>query len=202
MKYFPPTQKNVDYQSIEIERMQNSPYIKTFSVHYKEAGRAKKWDIIRSMDGVAVVIFDKDKNSFVLVRQFRPAVFCNNKGLDGYTYELCAGLVDKEGKSLEEVASEEVLEECGYQVNPKSLHKIGAFFHSTGNNGSIQHLYFASVCAKDRVRSGGGIDEECLEVLYLPLGDSLTFIFDDTIPKTSSLFLGIQWYHFNKDKKI
>lgn len=31
----------------------------------------------------------------------------------GFTYELCAGLIDKEGKTLEEITSEEIHEECG-----------------------------------------------------------------------------------------
>ncbi len=42
----------------------------------------------------------------------------------GETLELCAGIVDKTGESLEEIAAEEVFEECGYRVEPSSLRKI------------------------------------------------------------------------------
>lgn len=31
-------------------------------------------------------------------------------------YELCAGLIDKGAKSQEQIAAEEIAEECGYQV--------------------------------------------------------------------------------------
>lgn len=44
----------------------------------------------------------------------------------GYTIELCAGLVDKD-IPIEQVAREEVLEECGYDVPARRLQKIFSF---------------------------------------------------------------------------
>ncbi len=44
----------------------------------------------------------------------------------GETLELCAGIIDKSGRSLEEIAAEEVYEECGYKVLPEKLEKISA----------------------------------------------------------------------------
>lgn len=41
----------------------------------------------------------------------------------GVTLELCAGIIDKD-KSIEEIAREEVLEECGYDVPLKNLKQI------------------------------------------------------------------------------
>lgn len=41
----------------------------------------------------------------------------------GYTLELCAGIVDKT-KPLEEIARDEVLEECGYDVAVSRLEKL------------------------------------------------------------------------------
>ncbi len=41
----------------------------------------------------------------------------------GMSYELCAGLVDK-NKSLIELARDEVLEECGYDVPVEKFEKI------------------------------------------------------------------------------
>ncbi len=46
---------------------------------------------------------------------------CDPNSVDragAFTTELCAGIVDK-SKSLEEIACEEVLEECGYNVRPQ-----------------------------------------------------------------------------------
>ena len=40
------------------------------------------------------------------------------------TLELCAGIVDKANSTLEETASIEISEECGYRVEPSRLRKI------------------------------------------------------------------------------
>lgn len=45
----------------------------------------------------------------------------------GVTYELCAGLVDKPDLSLEEIARQEVLEECGYDVPASRLKRITSY---------------------------------------------------------------------------
>ena len=45
----------------------------------------------------------------------------------GVTYELCAGLVDKPNLSLEEIARQEVLEECGYDVPVAKLRRITSY---------------------------------------------------------------------------
>ena len=45
----------------------------------------------------------------------------------GVTYELCAGLVDKPDLSLEEIARQEVLEECGYDVPAAKLKRITSY---------------------------------------------------------------------------
>ena len=46
-----------------------------------------------------------------------------NSGHQGVTYELCAGIVDKD-KDLAEIAKEEVLEECGYNVPLEKFERI------------------------------------------------------------------------------
>lgn len=45
----------------------------------------------------------------------------------GVTYELCAGIVDKPDLSLEEIACQEVLEECGYEVPVSKLRRITSY---------------------------------------------------------------------------
>ena len=61
---------------------------------------------------MAILIYNRDQNSFVLVKQFRPPVFLKDE--KGFTYELCAGITDKES-TLEQIAIEEILEETGYK---------------------------------------------------------------------------------------
>lgn len=45
----------------------------------------------------------------------------------GFLYELCAGIIDKSGKTTEEIASMEVLEETGYKVSPEEFKLISRF---------------------------------------------------------------------------
>lgn len=199
MKYFKQPIKKVNFSSISYEALKTPSFAELVLMSFQEDGKSKKWEIVKTFDSVCIVLFDTDKQSFVIVRQFRPAVFHQNQS-DGYTYELCAGLVDK-NKSLEVIACEEVFEECGYKIFPKDLHFIGSFLNATGMSGSKQFLFFANVNTACKVSVGGGIEDECIEVLYLPFEDSLNFIFDSQIQKTTSLFLGIHWYHYSFKSK-
>lgn len=69
-------------------------------------------------------------------------MFC--VGFLGFTCELCAGIVDK-SLSLSEIAHEEIMEECGYNVPASSLEVITSFNSSVGTAGSTQTLYFGKV---------------------------------------------------------
>lgn len=66
------------------------------------------------------VFQNQDKKSFSCLEDPLPAVV-------GVTYELCAGIVDKPGLSLEEIACGEVLEECGYRVPATDLRRITSY---------------------------------------------------------------------------
>ncbi|PAF44297.1 NUDIX domain-containing protein [Helicobacter sp. 11S02596-1] len=192
MKYFAQPTSKVDFDSIRYIECLNSAYIKPKRMVYSENGKEKSWDIIASHDSVSILLYHRDFDSFVIVRQFRPAVYFQNG--EGYTYELCAGLVDKPGKSLEEIASEEVLEECGYEVLPSALKKIAVFYSSTGISGSKQTIFFTTITEKNKRTQGGGIDEECIDVLFLPAQKAKDFIEDDSLAKTSGLCYAIRWY--------
>lgn len=192
MKYFSDVDSKVDFDSIHFEECLDSNYIKPARMIYTENGKKKIWDIIKSYDSVSILLYHLDFDSFLIVRQFRPAVYTNNQ--DGYTYELCAGLVDKEGKTLQEIASEEVFEECGYEIKPNDLEKIATFYASTGVSGSRQTIFFATIDEKNKINEGGGIDDECIDVLFLPSKKAQDFIDDENIAKTSGLGYALKWY--------
>lgn len=50
----------------------DSPYVKPFRMYYVQNGKEKSWDLLKVHDSVAIIIFNKTKNTLVLVRQFRP----------------------------------------------------------------------------------------------------------------------------------
>lgn len=117
----------------------DSPYVKPSRMYYVQNGVEKNWDLLKVHDSVAIVLYNTTRQKLVLVRQFRPAVFhgiiTSEKGsfdeVDlkefppaiGVTLELCAGIVDK-SMSWEEIAREEVLEECGYDVRVERIEQV------------------------------------------------------------------------------
>jgi UDP-sugar diphosphatase len=112
----------------------------------------------------------------------------------GFTCELCAGIVDK-STSLEQIAAEEIEEECGYRVLPSSIVRLTAFAASVGVQGSTQTMFFARVDNSMRVSRGGGVahDGERIELLGLPLESVEAFVMDEGMPKTSGAMFGLLW---------
>jgi len=171
--------------------LEESKFLFTALAHYKQDGIAKTWEVVEASDSVAILIYHRQKHSFVLVKQFRPAVYLNdNKGI---TIELCAGIVDKE-LTLVEIAKEEILEECGYDVNSSSIQKITSFHTSVGFAGSKQTLYYVEVDDSMQAGVGGGVDAEMIEVVYLEISKAKDFIYDESIAKTPGLMFAFMWW--------
>jgi hypothetical protein len=106
-------------------------------------------DVVSSHDSICVVLYHRDLDSLLVVRQFRPALYATllraaaepaapngGRGEDekvasvplhrAFTCELCAGLIDK-SKAVEEIVREEVLEECGFDVPTESIRRLTAY---------------------------------------------------------------------------
>lgn len=166
-------------------------FISTSLAKYTQNGIDKDWEIVQAHDSVAILIYHKENDAFILVKQFRPAVYLNND--DGMTVELCAGIVDKE-LSLAQIAQEEIEEECGYDVPFESIEKITSFHTSVGFAGSKQMLYYVEVNDSMKVHEGGGIDGELIEVVELPLIEARSLIYDESIAKTPGLMFAFMWY--------
>ena len=177
---------------LRISECHDSRYVKPKRIFYTECGAEKSWDVVDSHDSVSVLLYHKERESFLIVKQFRPAVYLKNN--DGYTYELCAGIIDKEGKSLAEIASEEILEECGYKIAPHALKPVTTFFSSVGIAGSRQSLFYAQIEQSMRENEGGGIDSERIELVYVPLDEARAFMFDEHKPKTPGLLFAFMWF--------
>merc|ERR1739848_152445 len=93
-------------------------------------------------------------------------------GKRGITLELCAGIVDKQGKSLAEIATEEVEEECGFKLS-RPIEYVQTFRGSIGTGGAKMALFYAEVSDSDRVSSGGGVasEGEMIEVVELSVAE-------------------------------
>ncbi|MEN8726959.1 MAG: NUDIX domain-containing protein [Sulfurovum sp.] len=190
-----PTLKN-QIKDFKLQPLENAKFISTSFATYEQDGIKKSWEIVEAHDSVAILIYHKEKRSFILVKQFRPAVYLNND--NGMTVELCAGIVDKK-ISLAEIAKEEIEEECGYDVPLQNIERITAFHTSVGFAGSKQTLYFVQVDESMKVSEGGGVDHEQIEVLYLPIDEAKKLIYDESIAKTPGLMFAFMWWLEKKE---
>lgn len=180
---------------VTIVPCENSDFVKPKRIQYSQTGISKVWDMVDVHDSVAILLYHEEHEALVVVRQFRPPVYLKNN--DGYTYELCAGIIDKD-KSLVEIAHEEILEECGYHVPLEKIERITSFYTAVGFAGSVQTLYYASVNEMMRVNEGGGVGVESIEVIELPVCEAKAFSMDETKAKTPGLMFGFGWFLENK----
>uniref|UniRef100_A0ABM5FBT8 Uridine diphosphate glucose pyrophosphatase NUDT14 isoform X2 n=1 Tax=Pogona vitticeps TaxID=103695 RepID=A0ABM5FBT8_9SAUR len=221
-----------------------SQYLRPFRLRYRQNGISKIWDFMRSHDSVSILIFNTSRQCFVVVKQFRPAVYmCEMErkcpqnferkkqetwnplpnslpASVGVTYELCAGIVDKPELSLEEIACREILEECGYEVPLATLKRITSYRDGflaiqaakmaavwriftgrsgVGVTGSKQTLFYAEVTDEMKASEGGGQPEEgeLIEVVEIPLKDSMDFAYNESFPKTMGVIFSFMWFQTN-----
>jgi UDP-sugar diphosphatase len=179
-----------------IEQLSNPKFIKPIKINYTQNQKKKEWEAVISHDSVAILLWHRDKDAFVLVKQLRATVLNKNKK-DGMMYELCAGIVDKNATNAQ-IAKEEILEECGYDVPVKKLEKISSFYTSVGISGTHQTLYYAEVNDNMKVHDGGGLEDEEIEVIYVPTHESKSFMFDESYKKTTGVMLSFYWFFENK----
>ena len=178
-----------------ITELEKPIFVKPILINYTQKGIKKKWEAVVSHDSVAILLWHKEKDAFVFVKQLRVTVLNKNK-TNGMMYELCAGIVDKDASNIQ-IAKEEILEECGYDVPLKNIQKISSFYTSVGISGTHQTLYYAQVDDTIKVNEGGGIHDEEIEVIYIPTKDAKDFMFDEKYQKTTGVMLSIYWFFEN-----
>ncbi len=179
---------------IEVQRVENPKNHTIYEVSYTQSGKRYTKEVKKTLDVVKVLLYHKERDAFILVKQFRALVYINHPEL-AIRYELCGGREDKEGLSSEEIAKEEVLEECGYKV--AHLEKI-----TTLTTGGTMTLFYAEVNESMRVHSGGGLEEENIELVYLPVSEAKAFMFDESKPKRPALMFAFCWFLSNKCEKL
>lgn len=190
-----------------------SAFIKPASVSYGLDGKTRRWDVIEAHPSVGVILYHDDLDAFVVVRQFRPAVYASLLAAAdassppplhaAFTVELCAGLCDKDGKPPQEIAAEEVLEECGFVVQPSAIQPVTSAVSSAGTAGAAHHLFFARVSESMRAVShegghgnGGGLADtgEAIEVLALPFERVDALVLDGArLSMSPGLQFGLTW---------
>lgn len=186
-------------------------YVKPYAINYTQNNKLICSENLKIHDDVSILIYNRERKVFILVRQFRVAVFVHsadggniskrNDDLESYstgsgmTWELCAGIIDRDEAPIK-IAIEEVWEETGYKITENDIQFINVVVNETGNTGSKNYTYYAEVTDAMKEGEGGGLAEEgeIIEVVEIHKHDALNFALDETKPKPADCSMAIMWW--------
>lgn len=145
-------------------------------------------------NGAAILLYNVEKSTVILTKQFRMPAFENNKN-EGMSIEACAGAIDK-GELPMPTIIREVEEEVGYKI--KDARQILEAYMSPGAVTEKLYLFVAEYSANMKVNKGGGLitEDEEIEVLELPFIKALAMVKSKTIIDAKTIML-LQYAQIN-----
>ncbi len=135
-------------------------------------------------DGATILLYNREKNSVVLINQFRIATYVNGND-SGMLIESCAGLLDDD--TPEECIRKEAIEETGYAVG--DVEKLFSLYMSPGGVTEIVHFFAAEYHESLRDNAGGGVDDEDIHVLEISFPQALAMVKDGRIRDGKTVIL-------------
>lgn len=145
-------------------------------------------------NGAAVLLYNKEKKTVVLTKQFRMPTYVNGNA-DGFMIEACAGLLDNDNP--EDCIKKETEEETGLRVN--KVTKVMEAYMSPGSVTEILHYFVAEYNDEMKVSEGGGVKSETedIEVLELPFSEAIEMMISGEIKDAKTIML-LQYAVINK----
>nr|WP_299174223.1 NUDIX domain-containing protein [uncultured Allomuricauda sp.] len=145
-------------------------------------------------NGAVILLYNKEKETVVLTRQFRMPTYLNGNG-DGMMIEACAGILEK--GNAEETIKMEVEEETGYKID--KVEKVFESYMSPGSVTEILYFFIGHYQEDMRVSEGGGAAEETenIEVLEIPFTQSIKMMNSGEIRDAKTIML-LQFALINK----
>ncbi|MCX5493131.1 NUDIX domain-containing protein [Kaistia dalseonensis] len=136
-------------------------------------------------DGAAVLAYDPDRGTVLLIRQFRFPAW--KRGHAEPLIEVCAGLLDADDPVA--CIRKEAEEEMGIRLDQPV--RVMVSFMSPGSVVEQLHLFVARYTPGDRNGAGGGHEDEGedIEVLELPFAEALAMIDDGRICDAKTIML-------------
>lgn len=137
-------------------------------------------------DGAGILLYNKEKGSIILTRQFRMPTYVNGNS-DGFLVEICAGLLDKD--QPEACIIRETEEEVGYRL--KSVKKVFEAYSSPGVMTEKMHFFIGEYSNNMKVNAGGGLESEHedIEVMEIPFKEAVEMLNSGKIKDTRTIVL-------------
>ncbi|WJV54689.1 GDP-mannose pyrophosphatase NudK [Prodigiosinella aquatilis] len=153
--------------------------------------KRKNGGIVRQMrevydrgNGAAILLYNRDKGTVVLTRQFRMPTYVNGND-SGMLLEVCAGLLDDQ--SPEACIRNEAIEETGYAIG--KVEKLFEAYMSPGGVTELIHFFAAEYDESLREMRGGGVDDEDIEVVELLFTEAMALLKDGHIRDGKTIML-------------
>lgn len=135
-------------------------------------------------NGATILLYNREKNSVVLTRQFRIATYVNGND-NGMLIEACAGLLDDD--SPEDCIRKEAVEETGYAVG--NVEKLYEAYMSPGGVTELIHFFAAEYDESLRDNVGGGVEDEDIDVIEIGFPQALAMVKDGLIRDGKTIML-------------
>lgn len=140
-------------------------------------------------NGATVLLYDPDRRTVLLTRQFRFPVYVNDHP-DGMLLETAAGLLDDDDPAT--AIRREAAEETGVEIG--DLQHVFDVYMSPGSVTERIHFFAAAYDRASRVGAGGGLADEGeeIDVVELEIDEALAMIRDGRIQDAKTIML-LQW---------
>jgi nudix-type nucleoside diphosphatase (YffH/AdpP family) len=136
-------------------------------------------------NGAAILPFDRERKTVLLVRQFRYPAFVT--GHPEPLIEACAGLLDEHDP--ETAIRKEAEEELGYRM--RDIRHLYTPYMSPGSVTERLSFFTADYSPEDRISAGGGAAEEGedIEVVEMTLDEAMEQVRDGRIIDAKTIML-------------
>jgi nudix-type nucleoside diphosphatase (YffH/AdpP family) len=184
--------RNPDIRILDVELLATAWHVlRRTTFEQRDAGGAwvrKTAETYDRGDGAVILLYDRERRTVLLTRQFRYPVYVNEHP-DGMLLEAAAGLLD--GEHPEAAIRREAMEETGHEVG--EVEHVFDVYMSPGSVTERLHFFAAPYSAETVRHAGGGLvhEGEQIEVVELGIDEAVDAIGTEIVDAKTIMLL--QW---------